>query len=137
MKPEDFIIPVDTYVKEFLHHLDSHPRTVLSARYGDGKSYFLSEVIKSQNTSQKYVFLTVYPVNYQVVDNKDIFESVKRDILFQLFVKGMIKEEYEITEEQAFLFCMQNKGLSLAEVLLPFICDSGFAGTALGFQQAL
>lgn len=134
MKPEDFIIPVGRYVKEFLHHLESHPRTILSARYGDGKSHFLSEVIKSQETQQKFVFLTVYPVNYQVVDNKDIFESVKRDILFQLFVKGMIKEEYEITEEQAFLFCMQNKGLSLAEVLLPFICDSGVAGTALGLQ---
>lgn len=134
MKPEDFIIPVDTFVKEFIHHLDSHPRTILSARYGDGKSYFLSEVIKSQYTSQKYVFLTVYPVNYQVVDNKDIFESVKRDILFQLFVKGMLKEEYEITEQQAFLFCIQNKGLSLAEVLLPFLCDSGIAGKALGLK---
>ena len=72
MKPEDFVIPVDNYVKEFLHHLDSHPRTILSARYGDGKSYFLSEVIKSQHSLQNYVFLTVYPVNYQVIDNKDI-----------------------------------------------------------------
>lgn len=134
MKPEDFIIPVDRYVKEFLHHLESHPRTILSARYGDGKSHFLSEVIKSQETQQKFVFLTVYPVNYQVVDNKDIFESVKRDILFQLFIKGMIKDGYEISEQQAFLFCMQNKGISLAEVLLPFMCDSGIAGTALGLS---
>ncbi len=134
MKPEDFIIPVDNYVKEFLHHLASHPRTILSARYGDGKSYFLSEVIKSQYAAENYVFLTVYPVNYQVVENKDIFESVKRDILFQLFVKGMIKEEYQISDQQAFLFCMQNKGLSLAEVLLPFMCDSGLVGTALGFE---
>ena len=134
MKPEDFVIPVDNYVKEFLHHLDSHPRTILSARYGDGKSYFLSEVIKSQYSLQNYVFLTVYPVNYQVIDNKDIFESVKRDILFQLFVKGMIKEEYEITDQQALLFCIQNKGVSLAEVLLPFLCDNDLTESALGFS---
>lgn len=132
MKPEDFVIPIDKSVKEFLHHLASHPRTILSARYGDGKSYFLSQVIKSQETIQKFVFLTIYPVNYQVVENKDIFESVKRDILFQLYVKGMIKPEYKLTNQQALLFCLQNEGISLAEVLLPFICDSGLAESVSG-----
>lgn len=33
------IIPIDNRITAFTNHLYSHPRTILSARYGDGKSF--------------------------------------------------------------------------------------------------
>lgn len=39
---EDTIIPIEEKIKDFKIHLDSHPRTILSAKFGDGKSYFLN-----------------------------------------------------------------------------------------------
>ena len=55
------IIPVDGAVKEFEKHLKSHPRTILSARFGNGKSFFLAEAEKQ--LKGRYAFLEVYPVN--------------------------------------------------------------------------
>ena len=44
----DPIIPIDNRIAAFTNHLYSHPRTILSARYGDGKSFFLSKFIKKK-----------------------------------------------------------------------------------------
>lgn len=49
---------------------------------GEGKSFFLNHFIKER--SKDYDFITLYPTNYQVCDNKDIFEYIKRDILLAL-----------------------------------------------------
>ena len=100
------MIPMDYAIKEFDKHLNSHPRTFLSARFGDGKSSFLSAV--AQKLKGRIVFLTVYPVNYQVADNKDIFEYIKRDILFQLYGKGMVKDSYQIPDSIASYFYLQS-----------------------------
>lgn len=39
-------IPIDSTLNRFALHLKSHPRTILSAKYGDGKTYFLNEFAK-------------------------------------------------------------------------------------------
>lgn len=44
------IIPIDNRITAFTNHLYSHPRTILSARYGDGKSFFLSKFIKEKKS---------------------------------------------------------------------------------------
>ena len=74
------IIPIDNRITDFANHLNSHPRTILSAKYGDGKSFFLSRFIKEKKN--RFVSIVIHPVNYQVMENKDIFELIKRDILF-------------------------------------------------------
>ena len=43
---EAFLIPIDEKIKEFKIHLDSHPRTIFSAKYGDGKSFFMNKAIE-------------------------------------------------------------------------------------------
>ena len=82
------IISVDSHISEFSDYLDNNCRCVLSARFGDGKSFFLNEV--RQKLSDRYIFLTIYPVNYQVAENKDIFEYIKRDILLQILMSSEI-----------------------------------------------
>lgn len=83
------IIPIDSEITTFTGYLDHNCRCILSARFGDGKSFFLNEVKKT--LSDKYIFLTIYPVNYQVAENKDIFEYIKRDILLQILMTSKIE----------------------------------------------
>ena len=91
-----FVIPIDKAIREFLLHLDVNPRTIFSSKFGDGKSYFFDEFTKDEQVKKHYEFITIYPVNYQVVSNADIFNLIKRDILFQLMVKKMISDQIVI-----------------------------------------
>lgn len=119
---EQGLIPISSQVLEFFHHLDTHPRTILSARFGDGKSYFLKHVNEEPcDEAGTYEFLTIYPVNYQLADNCDIFELIKRDILVQMIVHGMIDPEYEVSDDVALYFWLQNKGVDITESVFQFL----------------
>lgn len=110
------VIPMNDAIKEFEKHLKSHPRTILSARFGDGKSFFLAATQK--RLKNRYAFLTIYPVNYQVAENQDIFEYIKRDLLFQLYSQGLVPESYEIPDDIASYFFLQNNWEQFAEEFL-------------------
>ncbi len=116
---EQFEIPMDAPIRKFGYHLKSHPRTILSAKFGDGKTFFLSkfEEVKKDD----YEIITLHPVNYQVVENKDIFELIKRDILFQITVKGMLDENLDISEDAAWIFFIQNNFMGLTESAMSFL----------------
>jgi hypothetical protein len=67
--------------KSFIDLEDNH-RIIFSAKFGAGKTYFLKSFFKEYSASYEAVFL--YPVNYQVCANEDIFELVKFDLLRSL-----------------------------------------------------
>lgn len=116
----DSVIPIDVAIGDFKNHLLSHPRTILSAKYGDGKTYFLSQFVNDATVKENFNFLTIYPVNYQVLENKDIFDLIKRDLLLQMISKGMM-DTYEIPDNVALAFYLQNKCGTVAEAFLPFL----------------
>ena len=118
-KKTEFEIPIDNAINEFGYHLKSHPRTILSAKFGDGKSFFLSKFIKKRNRS--FVFITLHPINYQVLENKDIFELIKRDVLFQITVNGILSEDLDVDDQTALAFYIQNNYMSVAESVLSYI----------------
>jgi len=91
-KASEFVIPVDKEIRQFLYHLHTHPRTILSARFGDGKSYFLDKFEKDPNVKKDFKLIKVYPVNYQVAGNMDMFNLLKYDILMQLLLEEMVSE---------------------------------------------
>ena len=79
-------IPIEKELDAFKAYLNGHEKVILSARFGDGKTTFLQELyLKAEN--DKFEYITVYPVNYQVAENTDIFEYIKRDILMQILYK--------------------------------------------------
>lgn len=118
---EDFLIPINDSIKAFHHHLNSHDRTILSARFGDGKSFFLNHFMQDEAVKEEYVFLTIFPVNYQVVENRDIFDLIKRDILLQLFVKGVIEPGFELSDIEALSLYVHNKPLSFLSSFAPLL----------------
>jgi len=118
-----FEIPVDGAIERFHEHLNTHDRTILSAKFGDGKSYFLQKFMSDESTKVNYDFLTLYPVNYQVEENKDVFELIKYDLLIQLFVRGIMKPDFKMSKLHALGWCLQLNAPTLVEGLLPiFSC---------------
>ena len=110
------LIPIDKELNAFKEHLNINERTIFSAKFGDGKTFFLNEFKKE--FSNEYEFITIYPVNYQIADNKEIFEYIKRDILIQMVAKKMIEPTYEIPDSLIFqFFIMQNSNSFLGNLL--------------------
>ena len=77
-------------LKRFEQHLAQNPQTILSAKFGDGKTYFLNEYIQQHEADTFFVVL--HPVNYVVSPNEDIFEYIKRDILCSLVHRSEFQE---------------------------------------------
>lgn len=95
-------IDISQNISDFKQVFGSESRLIFSAKFGDGKSYFLNEFRNSfSSTSDAYYFITLHPVNYVVEDNKDIIEYIKRDILFQLIKDDKIID-YKTSDEKFF-----------------------------------
>lgn len=75
-------IDVTLELKRFKTHLENNPRTIFSARFGDGKTYFLKQYTELHK--EDTLFITLHPINYSVAQNEDVFEYIKRDILVEL-----------------------------------------------------
>lgn len=95
------IIPIDEDLDKFKIYLDAHSRCIFSAKFGNGKSYFINRFMEKH--ADDYLFIPIYPVNYQVMDNKDIFELIKRDILIKLLSSGEIEID-NINFDPIFLY---------------------------------
>ena len=74
-------------LKRFHIHLQNNPRTILTASFGNGKTTFLNQYTKMYEEEGE--FITLHPVNYSCSSNEDVFEYIKRDILFQLAEKDL------------------------------------------------
>lgn len=100
-------IDVTPLIVQFDEHLKVNDRTILSARFGDGKSWFLDEFMASQRDD--YEFVVLYPVNYQIAPNEAIMEYIKRDILFQLILKGYLKPGVTVPDPILFQWYISQK----------------------------
>lgn len=83
-------IDISHELTRFQQHLENNRQTILSAKFGDGKTYFLKEYMKQHEKDTFFVVL--HPVNYVVSPNEDIFEYIKRDILCSLVHRDEFKE---------------------------------------------
>ena len=83
-------IDVSEKVKDLVQYLDSTDRIILSARFGDGKTHLLNALRNDVTANKEYEFFTIYPVNYSVAPNEDVFEYIKRDIIVQLNERGLL-----------------------------------------------
>lgn len=84
-------IDISGNLKKFAQYLEKTDRIILSAKFGDGKTYLLNELRKDEAMQDKYEFFTIYPVNYSVAKNEDVFEYIKRDIIVQLHERKLLE----------------------------------------------
>ena len=85
-------IDLQNEIRDFSQYLETTDRIILSAKFGDGKTYFLDKLTNNEKLKEEYLFFTIYPVNYSVSKNEDIFEYIKRDIILQLNKNGLLDE---------------------------------------------
>lgn len=83
-------INISGKLNDFSQYLETTDRIILSAKFGDGKTYLLNELRKDEAMQDKYEFFTIYPVNYSVAKNEDVFEYIKRDIIVQLHERKLL-----------------------------------------------
>lgn len=127
LNSDDNYIPVDDAMQRFEDHLLSHDRVVLSAKFGDGKTFFLKKFKEKcmMDAESPFEFITLYPVNYQVLGNKDIFELIKHDVLLQILQAGIIDVKYEITDRIAFEFYVQSHFCTVGESFFEMLKSCG------------
>lgn len=77
-------------IADFSQYLATTDRIILSAKFGDGKTYFLNQLRQNEDLNKDFKFFTIYPVNYSVAKNEDVFEYIKRDIILQLNKEGLL-----------------------------------------------
>lgn len=117
-----FRIDIDKELRHFRVHLELSKRTILSARFGDGKTTFLNE-FKQMYNEELYV-VTIRPVNYSVAKNEDIFEYIKYDILLQLASSDLIPNVdttsiWNIVKKNVFTLGNLNRAVDFAIDFLP------------------
>lgn len=79
--------------KQFTDHLSNtaNRNILFSAPFGQGKTTFLEYYFSRNDNS--YEILKIFPINYSVANNEDIFKYIKADILFQLLDKVKFDSE--------------------------------------------
>ena len=105
-------IPNNSIIKDFKEHLDLdlNQRILFTAPFGAGKSTFINDFQEEYKDDYRYIRL--YPVNYAVSANEDVFELIKFDILYELMAHyqaeiNLQKEDFDFWLRMSMF--MQNK----------------------------
>lgn len=89
---------------------------------GQVKLIFLDKFFEKNND---YEAIHIYPVNYSVDSNEDIFELIKYDVLFKLLEKDLDFEELKIEKGTFLPFFLENHATLLIPHLLSKIPEVG------------
>lgn len=92
---------------DFLQHLaiENNERIIFSGKFGHGKTtfinHFFEEEIQKKNNDGKvtYNVISLYPVNYSIASNEDIFKYIKYDIILD-----MLNRRYDVKKTAASYF---------------------------------
>jgi hypothetical protein len=104
---------------DFQNHIApaENARIIFSGKYGMGKTTFLEKFFqideKESSASKKYEVIRLFPVNYSVGSNQDIFRYIKYDILIEFLRKGVELESLNLDISQYVALYAQDKWTSI------------------------
>lgn len=113
------LIEIPEYLENFDQYFKepSNVKMLFSAKFGHGKTTFLNNYF--ENKKEEFHIITIYPVNYSITSNEDIFKYIKCEILFQLLkVEGL---EFNKQEFSIFYTIPEFLKKNVHNVLAPFI----------------
>lgn len=98
----DTTIPFYEAFEEFQNHLNirSNTKILFSAPFGQGKTTFLKKFFYENRN--KYEAFHLFPVNYSIAQNEDIFKYIKCELLFQLLEKDVEFDKEKFTHFDTF-----------------------------------
>ena len=128
-------IDISNNINDFKQVFESENRIIFSAKFGDGKSYFLKKFMESYSKeANDYYFITLHPVNYVVEENRDVIEYIKRDILFQLIKDNRIYDFKEGYDKIFDAVCNKESLLKLADFVASIIPVEGIKDVYEGLK---
>ena len=109
-------------------NLEDNNQIIFSGKFGTGKTHFLRNFFFEETRKKKYETIFLYPINYQVSANEDIFELLKYDILRNLIKLSRCLE----TDLKGDFKCFSNRGpLEKFFTKLPKILGETVSGASL------
>lgn len=108
----------------FLEHLEltDNDRVLFSGMFGIGKTTFLNHFFEQTEIKKKYNIFHLYPVNYSVLSNDDIFKYIKYDILYQMLERKLLQNKSNLdflNDEPSFVRNNLGNITSLLLLLIP------------------
>lgn len=104
--------------ENFKIHLEEpfNSKILFSAPFGQGKTTFLNKFF--DDNKDAYEVFHIYPVNYSVAHNEDIFQYIKVELLLQLLEKEVVFDKEEFSKNlTGFEFAKEH----IDEILMPFL----------------
>ena len=91
-------IPCKKLAEEFEEHLskEDNQNILFSGKFGSGKTTFLKRYFDDHN--DKYETIHLYPVNYSISSNEDIFKLVTADIAGELLSRELVSTNEKFQE---------------------------------------
>ncbi|MBK7884954.1 MAG: hypothetical protein IPJ81_15095 [Chitinophagaceae bacterium] len=123
-----------TVSPDFKLHLEENSRIVFSAKFGKGKTTFLREIFQNQEKyfeQEKYEIIHLFPVNYAVAANEDIFRYIKYDIIIAFLKRGLDIENLDFSFMQKLEWFTYQKPLKILANILSFIPKVGMTFAAI------
>src|SRR5688572_15619412 len=95
-RPDLFDFPCTDFIKHLI--APGNNRIIFSGKFGIGKSYFLDHFFKDKTQIAKmfdvrYRAFHIYPVNYSIASNEDIFRYIKYDVINTMLISNIKLEE--------------------------------------------
>ncbi len=111
--------------EKFIRHLsiENNERIIFSGKFGHGKTTFLQEFFKDESqlkniNGKKYNVISLFPVNYSIASNEDIFRYIKYDIILEMLRNGyQIENSIETYYDTLPIFIRKNFDKVLAAIV--------------------
>ena len=130
------LISIGKPASNFSEHLASNSRILFSGAFGIGKTFFLKHFFEMPEMKEKYNVFHLFPVNYQIATNEDVFELMKYDIAYLLFGFGWFKvDTNEFSKMLAFHSYLSKNKSNIASRLIksiPWQTIGNAAGGVMG-----
>tara|TARA_R110001599_G_scaffold184247_4_gene377745 strand:+ start:718 stop:2238 length:1521 start_codon:yes stop_codon:yes gene_type:complete len=124
-KMTEFRIDISKPKKAFADHLnlEGNKRIIFSGPFGIGKTTFIKEF--SEINKEKYNVIHLFPVNYSVSSNEDIFELIKYDLFYEILKFEPIVDQTSISKLEHLPFFAKQEFNKLIHIFLKAIPKIG------------
>lgn len=121
---EELKLSIDEPIEKFEDFLSffGNDQIIFSGTFGIGKTHFLKEFFKKH---KKFIPIHIYPTNYSVASNEDIFELIKYDILYELLKLNPDFEKLKIPLYQVLNYLTALDGYKILKSFLDVIPKVG------------
>ena len=124
--------------KTFRQHLsiENNERIIFSGKFGHGKTTFLREFFNDENQlhnfkAKKYNVISLFPVNYSIASNEDIFKYIKYDIILEMLNADMLVEEVLISQIDLLPKYLRKNATKVIGTIISMIPKIGKDGEAI------